>query len=227
MDSKRWVWLELYILTETRGAFVTKSIYVPEKVIDQIPSYKAQLQRKLALIKDDKEPTILDTTGRDQESISKAIRFLTNGYLTPLDAASHTCDKSLASLVDLYKLSIDMSITALEYAVLWHIGDLDFQALPRQKFLWFARTYYRAGADTQHTSLGKLIKKKVASLLPYLQQSMTVEELSSEGGILGKQLIAVLLEDRAKAAEVESESDEGPSIKHEFETFEDWLSMHE
>ena len=46
--------------------------------------------------------------------------------------------------------------------------------------------------------MGRMIKRKLAYFLPLLQESMTVDEISSEVGVLGKQLIAVLLEDRAR-----------------------------
>lgn len=98
--------------------------------------------------------------------------------------------------------------------MLCHIDNLDFEALPHHKFLDFARRYYNVnGALSQHTTLGHLIKKKLLSLLPHLQRSMTIEEMSSESGILGKQLIAVLLEDRVK-----NQAELGPEASIKMET---------
>lgn len=196
MDSKRWVWLIVNTISGTRTA--TKDFYIPEKIIDHIPSYKTKLQDRLAAIEGDGEPTIRDLVRRDLEPFTKAIRFLASGHLAPLDTSAPTCSQTLDGHVELFKLSRKLSIKCLEDAVLDQIDNLQFRALPHVVFLGFARSYYIGGADTQHTSLGELIKKKLFSLLPYLQQSMSVGELSSEDGILGKQLMTVLLEDRAK-----------------------------
>jgi hypothetical protein len=68
-------------------------------------------------------------------------------------------------------------------------------------FLAFASRYYKeTGCYPQGTStLGCLIKVKLAEFLPRLQQTMTIKDISSQGGILGTQLIEVLLEDRVKS----------------------------
>jgi len=201
MYSKRWVWLEISVNLPGLTAGSWKSFYVPEAILDHVPIYKAQLLRKAAPINSWDEHTIRDTTvSYPAEPVTAAIRFLVSGFLAPLDTSSTlTCEKTLGSLVELYKLSIKLSIKCLEVALLDHIDALNFEALPHQKFLGFARSYYASGGvDAQHTTLGHLIKKKLSSLLPYLQKSMTIEEMSSESGILGKQLIAVLLERMAK-----------------------------
>jgi hypothetical protein len=199
MDTKRWMWLEVHVKSPGMMTPAIKNFYVPEAIVDHIPSYKAQLLKKPASINSWVEHTIRDTPTypRDQETFLGAIRFLVNGFLVPLNTTSTTCDNALGNLVDLYKLGIALSIKFLETALVNHIDELDFEALPHQKFLGFARSYYHSsGVDAQRSSLGLLIKKKLFTLLPYLQRSMTIEEISSENGTLGKQLIAVLLEDR-------------------------------
>jgi hypothetical protein len=202
---ERWVWLEFQVRANNRAGWASKCYYVPEVVIDHIPAFKDQLLEQPAPVNAWEEHTVRDNIAvvRSLETVTAAIRFLVNGILAPLDTASATCGQTLDSLVELYKFSTDLSIKRLEVAVLDHINALNFEALPHQKFLGFARSYYSVnGVESQHTSMGRLIKKKLSSLLPYLQKSMTIEEMSSEGGILGKQLVTVLLEDRLKGQQM-------------------------
>jgi hypothetical protein len=174
-----------------------KHYYVPEEIIDHIPSYKSQSQLLYDNVGD--ERVIQDRTPRDQQAVTSAIRFLTGGYLTPVNLSPSLCEKSLQGLVQLYNFSVALKIVKLEAAVVNHIDLLNFEAMAVNVFLGFARTYYNGGgADTQHSSLGCFIKKKLVLLLPRLQQFMTAEKISSEEGVLGKQLIAVLFEDRAQ-----------------------------
>lgn len=190
---------------KTKPGHTSKCYYVPEAIIDQIPSYKDQLLKKATAANAWEEHTIRDASGlaRPLETVTAVIRFLVSGFLAPLDTSSPTCGKTLDGLVELYKLSIMMSIKCLEVAVLDDINALQFNALPHHVFLVFARSYYAlGGVDAQHTTLGHLIKKKLFSLLPHLQKSMTIEDMSTETGILGKQLIAVLLEDRFKGQQM-------------------------
>jgi hypothetical protein len=213
MDTERWVWLEISV-SSLAVAATWKSFYVPEAIIDHIPSYKDLLLKKAALINSWDEHTIRDSSvTRPMEPVKGAIRFLVSGFLAPLDTSSTTCDKTLDGLIELYKLSIELSIKCLEVAVLGHIDALNFEALPHQKFLGFARSYYSVnGVGRQNSSMGCLIKKKLSSLLPYLQKSMTIEEMSTETGILGKQLIAVLLE---RVAKVQAASSSDAKVKME------------
>lgn len=83
--------------------------------------------------------------------------------------------------------------------MLSHIEVVNFEAMALDVVLGFARSYYNGdGADTQNSSLGRLIKTKLSLSLPRVQQSMTAAKISSEEGVMGKQLIAVLFEDRAQ-----------------------------
>jgi len=199
---ERWVWLHINVITEHKPGYVFKCYYVPEKVIARIPSYKADLDEQLGYIDgdsdDDDEPIILEDIVHDQNNVCKALRFLASGYLAPLDASSATLN-TIGKFTALYDFSLELEIEDLETAVLGRIDDMDYDALPLDLFMRFARSYYgRHGAESHLTSLGCLIKRKLSYLLPRLEQSMTVDEISSEGGLLGKQLMAVLLEDRAK-----------------------------
>jgi hypothetical protein len=205
VNIKRWVWLEIAV-PPTNGRqnrenppAATKHYYVPEEIIDHIPSYKSQLQCAYYRNVDD-ERIIQDRTPRDQQAVANAIRFLTSGYLVPLNASSSAaCEKALQSLVQLYNFSVALKIVKLETAVLSHIDAVNFEAMAVNAFLGFARSYYNGdGVDTQNSGLGRLIKTKLSLLLPRLQQSMTADKISSEEGVLGKQLIAVLFEDRAQ-----------------------------
>jgi hypothetical protein len=103
------------------------------------------------------------------------------------------------SLVGLYNFSRLLSIKTLEVAMLTKFCDL-IDALSPTVFLTFARRYYNETGryPKESSTLGCLIKVKLAEFLPRLQQTMTIKEISSQGGILGTQLIEVLLEDRAK-----------------------------
>lgn len=195
MNMQRWVWLKV---TVTVGSTSARYYYVPEAIIRYIPSYKGQLDEQLASIKGDNEPVTTDQTARDPKTVGKAIRFLTSGYLYPLDATSSTCKDSLDDLVKLYKFSTALSIKRLETAILHHI-DI-FEELTLAIFLAFARSYYDAnGAEAQDTSLGDLIKKKLAEFLQRMVDLKTVDEIKNEDGILGRQLIEVSLEERAAA----------------------------
>lgn len=148
------------------------------------------------MLKGDIQPIIHRSTPRDPEVVSKAIRFLVSGYLFPLDASSSTCKDTLEDFIKLYKLSITLSIKLLETSILNHIDTFD--GLTLAIFPAFARSFYRNnGAEAQNTSLDELIKKKLAAFLQYVVDLKTVDEIKNEDGVLGRQLIEVLLEERA------------------------------
>jgi hypothetical protein len=206
MNIKRWVWLEIPVLPanvshygEKQPTTVKHMYYVPKEILDHIPVYKAQSRGYFA--KTDGDVVARDGTARDQQAVTRAIRFLTSGDLpVTLDNSCPDYEKALHDLVQLYNFSIALQIGKLENAVLGRIDNLNFEALTLNIFLGFARSYYNGdGADTQNSSLGRLIKKKLSLSLPRLQKTMTAEKISSEGGVLGKQLIAVLFEDRAQS----------------------------
>jgi hypothetical protein len=215
---KRWVWLEICVVligVKPKGSTIITHYYVPEEIIAYIPSYEAQLHERLASIQGDDEPVVRDNIPRDQQAVGRAIRFLVSGYLTPLDASSHTCTNTLHRLVDLYNLSIALSIESIETAVLDRIDNLDFEALGHGNFLTFARRYHsETGPGTRGASLGRLIKKKLSHLMPHLEQSMIIGQVGYLGGGfergLGTQMLEVLLEDRAKMRETP-----GPTTKTE------------
>jgi hypothetical protein len=177
VNIKSWVWLEVTVLPASgmlgRGypPATAKHYYVPEEIIDQIPNYKSELDARRPFKNDDDEPIVRDTTPRNQQTVSNAIRFFSSGYLTPLDASSRTCEKILKDFVDLYNFSIALRIVSLETAMLDHIETLNFEALALNVFLAFARSYYNSVdiSNTQTSGLGRLIKIKLAQLLPRLQ----------------------------------------------------------
>lgn len=195
MNLQRWVWLEITV-RNARSTNQTDRYYVPEDVIRFIPKYKAQLDEKLASIKGDNQPVIRDETVRDPEVVARAVRFLTSGYLYPLDTSAGDIKDTLDDLVKLYNFSTSLSIKRLEVGILDHIKN--FETLTLAIFLVFARGYYTAhGVEAQDTSLGHLIKQKLAEFLPRMVDLKTVDEIKREGGILGQQLIEVLLDERA------------------------------
>lgn len=212
---QRWVWLNITTTTHTYNLSTrVQQYYVPEDIVQYIPSYKSQLDQQLASIKGDDEPVIQDQTVRDPNVVGKALRFLASGYLCPLDATSITCKDSLDNLVKLYKFSIALSIKHLETAILRHIDT--FEELSLAIFLAFARNYYNAnGAEAQNTSLGYLIKKKLAAFLQHMVDLKTVDVIKNENGILGRQLIEVLLEERAERATGQKRDSSDAPIKIE------------
>lgn len=216
IDVEHWVWLNITAPAQSNSSAISvREYYVPETVVRYIPSYKIQLVGQLASIKGDDEPVIVDQTARDPKLVGKALRFLASGYLSPLDAASSpACKHSLGELVALYKFSTGMSIKRLETAILHHIDT--FEDLSLAFFLAFARSYYSAhGDEAKDTSLGDLIKKKLGEFLPLMIELGAVDEIKNEGGILGRQLIEVLLDERAavKARQKRSSSDSAIKIE--------------
>jgi hypothetical protein len=200
IDLQHWVWLEFKVLDTAKPSDLApknRGICVPANALRHIPIYKCQLDEQLETMKGDEEQAIYDQTARDPRLIAKTVRFLSSGYLYPLHASSSTCEEdNLENLVDLYKFSTALSIKRMEVAILHHIDTFeDFQLAV---FLAFARSYYDAnGAESQYTSLGQLIKKKLAEFLQPWVNTKTVDEITNEGGILGRQLIEVLLEERS------------------------------
>jgi len=198
IDYSRCAWLEF---TEAYNSQINRAartvrLYVPQSILHYIPNYKSQLDQQKATLKGDTQAIIRDTTARDPEVVSKAIRFLVSGYLYPLDASSSTCKNTLEEFIKLYHFSTALSIKRLETAVLNHIDT--FEGLTLAIFLAFARDYYSAnGAEAQNTSLGDLNKKKLAEFLQRMVDLKTVDEIKNEDGVLGRQLIEVLLEERA------------------------------
>jgi hypothetical protein len=199
IDLQHWVWLEIKVLDTAKPSDLapeSRGIYVPADAVRHIPIYKCQLDGQLETLKGDEEPAIYDQTARDPRLIAKTVRFLSSGYLYLLSASSSTCMDNLDNLVDLYKFSTALSIKRLEVAILHHIDT--FEDFPLAVFLQFARSYYDAnGAESQYTSLGELTKKKLAAFLQPWVNTKTVDEITNEGGILGRQLIEELLEERS------------------------------
>jgi hypothetical protein len=210
MNLQRWVWLEVaepqpraqndYHYRAPAISTTFNRHYVPEAIISHIPTYQTQLNEKLALIEGDAEPTLRDDVARSPELVCKTIRFLASGYLTPVEEGQKESKETWDSLVKLYNFSRLLSIKTLEVALLTKFCDL-IDSLNPAVFLAFASRYYKeTGCYPQGTStLGCLIKVKLAEFLPRLQQTMTIKDISSQGGILGTQLIEVLLEDRVKS----------------------------
>lgn len=112
MNLQRWVWLKITV-ANARSTSQTNRYYVPEDVIRYIPKYKAKLDEELAAI------------NRDPQVVAKAVRFLTSGYLYPLDASSNTTKDTLDDLVKLYSFSTSLSIKRLEVGILSHIKNFD------------------------------------------------------------------------------------------------------
>jgi hypothetical protein len=155
------------------------------------------LDEKLALTEGDAEPIIRDGIAYDPQVFCKTIRFLASGYLTPLEEQDRESSKTWDSLVELYNFGRALSIESLQVTMLAQFCYL-INAFDPAVFLALARRYYDRNHDsTRNTSLRHLIKIKLAGVLPRLQQTMTIKDISSQSGILGMQLIEVLLEDRA------------------------------
>ena len=143
MNIQRWVWLEVAVLPankKPRGNPTFNRHYIPEDIVNCIPSYKAKLQLKLAYIKDDDEPVIRDNEPHDPQVVSKAIRFLASGYLTPLNASTGDWDKTLDSLVELWAFGNSLSIRRVYTEIVHHIEHCT--ALDLKVFLAFARRFY-------------------------------------------------------------------------------------
>jgi hypothetical protein len=90
MNIKRWVWLEIAVLPANKEPEMNPAFnryYIPEAVIDSIPDYQIQLFDELAAIEAEggEEPVVCDNCPRDLKIVTKAIRFLTSGHLTPPD----------------------------------------------------------------------------------------------------------------------------------------------
>jgi hypothetical protein len=196
---QRWVWLEVAAPPADGNPEANSVVYrhyVPEGIVREIPGYKDQLDKQLGSIKGGSEPIIRDTYTRDPQIVSKAIRFLASGYLTPIDNSPNDCQKTLDSLVELYLFGNRSETRRLRKAVLFHIHHSE--ALTLEVFLPFARSCYELPWMDPELGLWRLLKRKLAEFLPRIQQTVSVNEISSEGGMLGKQLFVVLLEYRAK-----------------------------
>jgi hypothetical protein len=138
---------------------------------------------------------VRDEVPRNPQVVCKTIRFLASGYLTPLEEVDREGKGTWDDLVELYNFSKALSIKTLEVAMLSEFSKL-LDSLDPAVFLAFARRYYKRNDKDQNKSLERLIKVKLADFLPRLQQTMSVKAISTEGGVLGRQLIEVLLEDR-------------------------------
>jgi hypothetical protein len=189
----------VWLITSTDMPSTTRHFVVPMKVIREIPSFQLQLDEQLANPEDPYEPpTIHDDVCREEGIVRKALRFLEHRDIDPLSMipSATSCLSTLHDLVQLYNFSLELSIKRLETGIVEHINE--FEQLSLDVFLQFARRYYeKEGDEARGTSLGALIKKKLAR---FLQQWIDVKgmvEVSNEGGVLGKQLSEVLLLERA------------------------------
>jgi len=216
IDYSRCAWLEI---TEAYNPQINRAartvrLYVPQSILHYIPTYKSQSDQQKATLKGDTQPTIRDPTPRDPKVVSKAIRCLVSGYLYLLDASSNTYKNTLEDFIQLYQFSAALSIKRLEAEVLNRIDT--FEGLTLAIFLAFARGYYSAnGAEAQNTSLGDLIRKKLAEFLQRMVDLKTVDEIKNEDRVLGRQLIEVLLEERAAGKAQQKRTWPDASIKIE------------
>lgn len=174
-------------------------LFIPEYIVKQIPRYNEELDEEMQDVEDEGQTfEIADSIARPQVALVRAIEYVGGALLSPIDASIPNVQQTLAELLAVYDVSIGLEIKTLEEKILNHIESCP--EMPTETFLTFARTVYAgdengdlAGHATD-SSIGKLIKRKLAVLLPQLLQDGTVRSIKAEGGILSNELLEVMID---------------------------------
>lgn len=174
-------------------------LFIPEDIVKQIPRYNEELDEEMQDVEDEGQTfEIADSIARPQVALVRAIEYVGGALLPPIDASVPDVQRTLAELLAVYDVSIGLEIKNLEEKILKHIESCP--DMPTERFLTFAKMAYAGDENSdvaEHatdSSIGKLIKRKLAVLLPQLLQDGTVRSIKAEGGILSNELLEVMVD---------------------------------
>lgn len=174
-------------------------LFIPEHIIRQIPRYDAELDEEMEDVEDEGQTfEIADPIARHQVALVRAIEYVGGALIPPIDASAGDVQRTLAELLAVYDVSIGLEIKTLEEKILNHIESCP--GMSTEAFLTFARTVYAGDENSDlaghatDSSIGKLIKRKLAVLLPQLLQDGTVRSIKAEGGTLSNELLEVMID---------------------------------
>jgi hypothetical protein len=172
--------------------------FIPEHVVRQIPKYNALLGRATPAEQVEGDPDFKDNTTHNHRAFVQTIECVGGASLRPLTGSEEEVKATLMSLLGMYGVSVALEIETLQDAVLSHIETCP--NLPVETFLDFARLAYDGNQQTDmephetDSPIGKLIKRKLAVLLPQLLQNGTAQRIKAEGGTLSTELLEVMIE---------------------------------
>lgn len=176
-------------------------LFIPEHIIQKIPKYEFELDEQMENVEDKGQTfEIADHATHHQVPFVRAIEYV-SGACLPSISASESNDKvqrTLTELLGVYAVSVALEIKMLEDSILAHIESCP--DLSTESFLAFARIVYADDVDkglaahATDSSIGKLIKRKLAVLLPRLLHDGTVRTIRAEGGTLSNELLEVIID---------------------------------
>jgi hypothetical protein len=193
------------------------TILVPQYTVQQIPIYKFQLENALRTKPPDEIPKIfaLEVPPADTAQANtfvKTLSFIGGTPLPAFDAAGVRPTDTLNALLAVYDMCIVLKTAALERAVLDHLGTYHY---PHSNvFIDFARDIYGDTGPKKRavdSSIGRVIKIKLAALLPRLLKDGDVKRITVMGGVLSTELLEVTIKHFSGGSDIKPE----PSVKVE------------
>lgn len=173
-------------------------MFIPEHVVRQIPKYSALLEDTSPAEQIEGDPDFKDDATHNHRAFVQTIEFVGGASLRPLTGSVEDIKGTLTSLLGMYGVGVALEIQALQDAILDHIEGCP--NMPVEVFLDFAKIAYDGHEQQdlvqQATDLpiGKLIKRKLALLLPQLLQNGSAQRIKAEGGTLSTELLEVMIE---------------------------------
>ncbi|KAM0720577.1 hypothetical protein Q7P37_004713 [Cladosporium fusiforme] len=175
------------------------TVYLPECVVRKIPKYEIELDEVMAAEDDEGQVfEIQDMRIHPQVAFHWAIGCISGSPLPKIDDPSANRFRELKTLLGVYAVSIELESDTLERAVLDHLDACP--SIPTEMFLDFARLVYSGdehedlAPQAAGSSIGRLIKRKLAIMLPQLLQNGIAQKIKAEGGPLSTELLQVMID---------------------------------
>lgn len=164
--------------------------------MQKIPFYKVDIQSTLSKTSPNGITTIRNAKipSAGEEAFIKTINFLGGTPLPALNTAGTEDIETLRSLLSVYDVCVELQIKGLEQTVLYHMSKYQYPKL--EAFVTFAREVYGDLGSKKRavdSSIGKLVKVKLAALYPRLSQKGDVKRITAMGGVLSTELLEVTI----------------------------------
>jgi hypothetical protein len=187
------------------------TILVPQYTVQQIPIYKSQLEGALRTKHPNEIPKIfaLEVPPADTAQANtfiKTLSFIGGTPLPAFDTAGVRPTDTLNALLAVYDMCIVLNTAALERAVLDHLAAYHYPH--SNAFIDFARDIYGDTGSKKRavdSSIGRVIKSKLAVLLPRLLKDGDVKRITAMGGVLSTELLEATIKHLSGGSYVKGE----------------------
>jgi hypothetical protein len=173
-------------------------MFIPEHIVRRIPKYTTLLEKAARAKQVEGDPIFTDETKHNHQAFVQTIQCLGGASLQPLTASADDVKAALKSLLAMCGVAVALQIRALEDAIIDHVETCP--DMPVDVFLDFAKLAYAGNrsvemkAHATDSPIGKLIKRKLAILLPQFLKNGLAQRIKAEGGTLSTELLEVMIE---------------------------------